>query len=73
MSVHWYIAYDIIIALTRNSAERVIGGLIVTNYDLLFLEMLHDPKLKQDLLARLERIGLLAAFLEAANETTQGA
>ena len=43
----------------------------MSEYERMFLEMLHDPKLKQDLLARLERIGLLAAFLEAENETTK--
>lgn len=36
-----------------------------------FLEMVHDPVLRQALLVRLETLGLLSAFLLAENETTQ--
>ena len=45
----------------------------MNEHERMFLEMLHDPKLKQDLLERLEKIGLLSAFLQAENETTQEA
>lgn len=34
-----------------------------------FLDMVHDPEIRQDLLARLEQLGLLAAFLSAESET----
>ena len=36
-----------------------------------FLEMIHDPTLKADLLVRLEKLGLLSAFLEIENGTSQ--
>lgn len=35
-----------------------------------FLIMTKDPVLREDLLARLEQLGLLAAFLEAESGTT---
>ena len=38
--------------------------------DIRFLEMLHDPALRANLLVRLEKLGLLSAFLQAENETT---
>ena len=34
-----------------------------------FLQMIYDPALRKDLLARLERLGLLSAFLEIENGT----
>lgn len=36
-----------------------------------FLRLANDPQLRQDLLARLEKLGLLSAFLQAESETTQ--
>ena len=36
-----------------------------------FLEMVHDPELRPNLLERLRRIGLISEFLAAENETTQ--
>ena len=38
--------------------------------EMLFLDMVHDPALRADLLARLAQLGLLAAFLAAENGTT---
>ena len=35
-----------------------------------FLQMIHDPALREALLVRLEKLGLLSAFLEAENGTT---
>lgn len=35
----------------------------------MFLQMVHDPVSRQHLLARLEQLGLLSAFLEAENGT----
>ena len=35
-----------------------------------FLKMANDPEIRQALLARLEKLGLLSAFLRAENETT---
>ena len=35
-----------------------------------FLEMVHDQELRQALLERLHRIGLLSEFLEVESETT---
>lgn len=36
-----------------------------------FLHMVNDPVSRQHLLARLEQLGLLSAFLAAESETTQ--
>ena len=41
----------------------------MTDYEAIFLQMINDPDLRQDLLERLEQTGLLAAFLQAENET----
>lgn len=41
----------------------------MNNQDKMFLEMIHSPDLIVGLLERLERLGLLSAFLEAGNET----
>ena len=35
-----------------------------------FLQMVHDPALRSVLLARLEKLGLLSAFLEVESGTT---
>ena len=37
-----------------------------------FLQQVHDPDAKPDLLARLERLGLLAAFLQAEAQPSKG-
>jgi len=42
---------------------------VLTNQEKLFLLMIHEPTLRKDLLERLEKLGLLAAFLEIENET----
>lgn len=39
--------------------------------DIRFLEMLHDPALRANLLVRLEKLGLLSSFLQVENETIQ--
>ena len=41
----------------------------MSEQDKMFLQMVHDPTLKADLLVRLEKLGLLSAFLEIENET----
>ena len=38
-----------------------------------FLDMVHDPDLRQALLERLAQLGLLAAFLEIESETIPAA
>lgn len=37
--------------------------------EMMFLQMVHDPELRQVLLERLEKLGLLTSFLEAENGT----
>lgn len=44
-------------------------GLLSPN-ELAFLEMAHNPLSRSNLLARLEKLGLLSAFLEAESGTT---
>ena len=39
--------------------------------EILFLELVHEPSLRINLLERLEKLGLLSAFLQIENETTQ--
>ena len=41
----------------------------ITEEDKQFLRMIYDPILRADLLVRLEKLGLLSAFLEVENET----
>ena len=36
-----------------------------------FLTMIHDPELREALLVRLEKLGLLSAFLAIESETTR--
>lgn len=43
----------------------------LTEDEYAFLCAANDPELRQDLLARLEQLGLLAAFQEAETGTTQ--
>lgn len=50
-------------AIKRRGCEKM------NEIDKLFLKMIHDPALRTDLLARLEKLGLLSAFLEIENET----
>lgn len=46
------------------------GGMKMLNsQELMFLKMVHDPELRKVLLVRLEKLGLLSAFLEKENET----
>lgn len=42
----------------------------MSEQDRLFLKMIHDPELREGLLERLEKLGLLSAFLQVENETT---
>lgn len=39
--------------------------------DLRFLQIIHDPDLREDLLERLREIGEIDAFLQAESETSQ--
>ena len=57
--------------LTRNVRIELRGVLRMNENDKLFLQMIHDPLLRAGLLERLEKLGLLSAFLEIENETTQ--
>lgn len=43
----------------------------LTRQEVMFLELAHDSINRLDLLARLEKLGLLSAFLEAENGTKQ--
>lgn len=53
----------------RMKAIKMRGCEKMNEMDKLFLKMIHDPALRKDLLVRLERLGLLSAFLEIENET----
>ena len=68
MSVQMYGEIDTML-LTRNSAELVIRRCEMNEYEIMFMEMANDPGLRQALLERLEKIGLLSAFLQAENGT----
>lgn len=70
LSVQMYGVSDIMISLARNSAEPVIRRCKMNEYEIMFMEMANDPGLRQGLLERLEKIGLLSAFLQAENGTT---
>lgn len=41
----------------------------MTEDEIRFLQMIHDPEIREDLLARLEKQGLLSAFLAIENGT----
>lgn len=43
----------------------------LTEREEMFLKMVNDPELRPHLLARLEKLGLLSAFLQEENGTTQ--
>ena len=43
----------------------------ITEEEKMFLRMIYDPVLREDLQARLERLGLLSAFLEVESETSE--
>lgn len=49
--------------------ERSAAMEKLTKQEKLFLRMVHDPDLRIVLLARLEQLGLLSAFLQAENGT----
>ena len=42
----------------------------MTDYEKKFMQAVYDPNLRPNLLARLEQLGLLSAFLAAENGTT---
>lgn len=53
-----------------NTVNCEQGGMKMLNsQELMFLKMVHDPELRKVLLVRLEKLGLLSAFLEKENET----
>ena len=71
LSVFWYWFFGILF-LTRDCVRKTKCGCgIVNEMDKLFLKMIHDPALREDLLVRLEKLGLLSAFLEIENETIE--
>lgn len=53
-------------ASTKSNAWRKIK---MSEEDIRFLNLIHEPELRANLLARLERLGLLSAFLEIESET----
>lgn len=54
--------------IKAQAVDRV--NIELTSQEMEFLREVNDPNLRQHLLARLEQLGLLAAFLEAENGTT---
>lgn len=56
--------------MMQNSANTTILANL-TNNEMRFLEMANNPASRPNLLARLEQLGLLAAFLAAESGTTQ--
>ncbi len=55
----------------RMKAIKMRGFDEMNEMDKLFLKMIHDPALRKDLLVRLEKLGLLSAFLEIENGTIE--
>lgn len=53
----------------EDSCGELLRG--ITDEEKLFLELVQDPVSRKGLLDRLQDLGLLSAFLEAENGTTQ--
>lgn len=57
----------------KGKREDSYGELLrgITDEERMFLELVQDPVSRKGLLDRLQGLGLLSAFLEAENGTTQ--
>lgn len=57
----------------KGKREDSYGELLrgITDEERMFLELVQDPVSRRGLLDRLQGLGLLSAFLEAENGTTQ--
>ena len=53
----------------EDSCGELLRG--ITDEERMFLELVQDPVSRKGLLDRLQGLGLLSAFLEAENGTTQ--
>lgn len=53
----------------EDSCGELLRG--ITDEEKMFLELVQDPVSRKGLLDRLQDLGLLSAFLEAENGTTQ--
>lgn len=53
----------------EDSCGELLRG--ITDRERMFLELVQDPVSRRGLLDRLQGLGLLSAFLEAENGTTQ--
>lgn len=62
----------VFVGIMRSKLLRRYGYMNeMTKNEAMFLEMANDPELRPHLLDRLERLGLLSAFLLAESGTTQ--